>query len=61
MVTEKYLINGVDDVIKMVNIKYPNYKNNKYLKMNTQKNLYLKNFNKVIAKIIYIIERKKMN
>ena len=48
---------AIDDVKKM----YPNYKKNRFMKANVGKNIYLKNFNKFLANIIYIIEKNKMN
>lgn len=50
---------GVDLVINKINLNFPNYKNNKYLKAPTFKNLYLKHFNKRIANIIYKLENIK--
>ena len=38
---------------------FPNYKKNKYL--TNKKGLYLKNFNYILASIIYILEKNKMN
>lgn len=51
---------AVDFAIKEVNDKFPNYKKNKYLNMSGGKNLYLKNFNKMIAKGVYMFEKKEM-
>ena len=52
---------GVDIVIDKVNRTYPNYKKNKYIKKLSFKSLYLKNFNKLIANIIYVTQKNKMN
>ena len=52
---------GVDKVISLVNEKFPEYRKNKYLKPLTGKNIYLKCFNKFIAKMIFILEKNKMN
>lgn len=48
-----YVKNKVDN-------KFPNYKKNKYLNGNL-KGLYLKYFNKLIVKIIFVIEKNRMN
>lgn len=40
---------------------FPEYKKNKYIRMNNPKALYLRNFNKLIAKVIYHKEKNKMN
>lgn len=53
--------NGVNIVIEKVNNVYPNYKKNKYIKRIGFKNLYLKYFNKVIASIVFNLEKNKMN
>ena len=52
---------GLDIVIEKVNSTYPNYKKNKYIKKLSFKSFYLKSFNKVIANMIYITEKNKMN
>lgn len=52
---------GIDIVIDKVSNTYPNYKKNKYIKKLSFKSLYLKNFNKLIANIIYITQKNKMN
>lgn len=52
---------GVQKAIFEVNKMFPNYKANKYLNSGGFKNLYLKYFNKYLAKIIYFIEKDKMN
>ena len=46
--------------IKEVNDKFPNYKKNKYLNMSGGKNFYLKKFNNLISKVIYVFEKKEM-
>ena len=51
---------AVSFAIKEVNDKFPDYKKNKYLNMSGGKNIYLKNFNKLIAKGVYTFEKKKM-
>lgn len=52
---------GVEFASNAVYDKFPNYKKNSYLNKKGFKNLYLKNFNKFIANIIYIIEKNKKN
>lgn len=52
---------GVIYVINKVNEKFPNYKNNKYIKKFTLKNIYLKRFNSKLANIIFKLEKDKMN
>ncbi len=52
---------GVQKAILEVNKAFPNYKANKYINNGGFKNLYLKYFNKYLAKIIYFIEKDKMN
>ncbi len=51
---------GVDTVVEAVNNKFPEYKKNKYLGY-SKKGLYLKYFNKLIANIVYIVEKNKKN
>lgn len=51
---------GIEFAKKNVNEKFPNYKNNIYLKKGG-KSLYIKHFNKLFAKMIYILEKNKMN
>ena len=46
--------------IEEVNDKFPNYKKNKYLNIPGGKNIYLKKFNKLIAKVVYMFEKKEM-
>lgn len=57
----KTYIEGVNFVLQKVKNTFPNYRKNKYLKMKKPKSIYLKNFNKIIALIIYFIEKNKMN
>lgn len=52
---------GVDFAIKDVNEMYPNYKQNRFLRSRGGKNLYLRYFNKVLSKIIYVVEKNRMN
>lgn len=53
---------AVDTVIKKVKKEFPNYKKNCYLKGLKPKNLYLKNFNKLLSKLVFMISsRKKYN
>ena len=58
---KKEFVRGVNHVIKKVNEKFPNYKKNKYLKEMGLKGLYLKHFNKFIAKLIFLKEKNTMN
>lgn len=51
---------GVSYVQKRVKEKFPNYRENPYLK-NGGKSFYLKNFNPFFAKLIYLFEKNKMN
>ena len=51
---------GVKFVQVKVQEKFPNYKNNKYLKGN-KKGLYLKYFNPFVANVIFMLEKNKMN
>lgn len=50
---------GYKYVKEKVKENFPDYKKNKYL--NNKKGLYLKHFNYILASIIYIIEKNKMN
>ncbi|MCI8486655.1 MAG: glycosyltransferase family 2 protein [Clostridia bacterium] len=52
---------GVRTAIHSVKSYFPDYKNNKYLKSKSPKNLYLKYFNKNIANIIFFLEKNKKN
>lgn len=60
MKNKKKFDEGVKFVIKCVKEKFPNYKKNKYMKIGL-KGKYLKYFNLLIANIIYIYEKNKMN
>lgn len=53
--------NGILYSLNCVNKNFPNYKKNIYINKSGLKNLYLKNFNKFLAKIIYYLEKNKMN
>lgn len=50
---------GYDCIIRKVNENFPNYKNNKYLI--GKKGFYLKHFNKMFAKMIFLLEKNRMN
>lgn len=52
---------GVKFVISEVNKNFPDYKKNKYLNSSGFKGLYLKSFNKILANMIYYLEKNKMN
>ncbi len=52
---------GVNFVLKKVNSNFPNYKKNKYIKKFSGKSLYLKHFNKFLAKLIFNLEKNKLN
>jgi len=56
----KYKI-AVNIAIEKTNKTFSNYRNNKYLKMPGFKNKYLKNFNKIISKGVYLVEKNKMS
>ncbi len=47
--------------IDKVKSSFPDYKKNKYLNEKGLKNIYLKHFNKLMAKIVYINQKNKMN
>lgn len=51
---------GVNYVLKEVNKTFPDYKKNRYLE-HGYKNFYIKHFNKVLSKVVYHYEKKKMN
>lgn len=53
--------NGIQYSLNCVKTNFPNYKKNIYLNKNGFKNLYLKNFNTFLAKIIFYLEKNKMN
>ena len=50
---------GYKVVKEKVKANFPNYKKNKYL--TGAKGLYLKNYNKLLANIVYLVEKDKMN
>lgn len=52
---------GLNYVIDKVNKTFPDYKKNKYIKRLGAKSLYLKFFNKNIAKVIYNLEKNRLN
>ena len=52
---------GVSYVIDKVNERFPNYRENKYIKEKKGKALYLKHFNMNLAKLLFLIEKNKMN
>lgn len=53
---------AVNIVIEKVKKEFPNYKKNYYLKGLKPKNLYLKNFNKLLSKSVFVVSsRKKFN
>lgn len=52
---------GILYSLNCVNKTFPNYKKNIYINKSGLKNLYLKNFNNFLAKIIYYLEKNKMN
>lgn len=52
---------GVDTVLKEVKSRFPEYKKNKYINAGGFKNLYLKHFNKLLAKVIFVVEKNRMN
>lgn len=55
---DKEFEKGVELVIKKVNDNFPNYKKNKYIRRLNTKSLYLRFFNKKIAKFIYKLAQK---
>lgn len=50
---------AIKKTIKNVKEKFPNYKNNKYIKASGLKGFYLSNFNSFFAKIIFFLEKIK--
>ena len=52
---------GVSYSLNCVNNNFPNYKKNIYLNGKGFKNFYLKNFNRYLARLIYYLEKNKMN
>ena len=57
---KKLYNDGYKYVIDKVTKRFPDYKKNKYMKC-SKKGIYLKRFNKLIANIIFYIERNKSN
>ena len=53
-------IKGVDFAIVKVNKFFPNYRKNKYLALNL-KGFYLKHFNRALSRIIFLMEKNKLN
>ena len=56
---KKYL-EAVDYALTKVKENFPEYKKNKYLKK-SKKGLYLKYFNKMIASLIFLVEKNRQN
>ncbi|MCI8777542.1 MAG: glycosyltransferase [Bacilli bacterium] len=52
---------GVNFVLDKVNNNFPNYKKNKYIKKINGKSLYLKYFNKFLAKMVFNFEKNRLN
>lgn len=52
---------GVQYVMKKVNETFPSYKNNAYICAKNPKSIYLKYFDAFLAKIIFMVEKNKMN
>ena len=50
---------GVDYAMEFINERFPKYKSNKYLV--GKKGIYLKHFNKLLANVIFYVERNKKN
>ena len=59
MKNKKEFNKGVNEVLNNVKNLFPHYKKNKY--MNGKKGLYLKHFNKLISKIVYLREKDRLN
>lgn len=57
---KKLYKDGYNYVIDKVKNKFPNYKQNKYMNC-SKKGKYLKSFNKLIANVVYYVERNKIN
>lgn len=57
---KKLYKDGYNYVMNKVKNKFPNYKQNKYMNY-SKKGKYLKSFNKLIANVIYYVERNKVN
>lgn len=58
---KKQFKNGYNFVREKVKDKFPNYRKNEYLKVKGFKNFYLKNFNWILAILIFVSEKNKMN
>lgn len=52
---------GIKYTMKKVKENFPDYRDNKYLKSKGKKMIYLRNFNRLFAKYIYIKEKDKGN
>ena len=52
---------GVKFAQECVNKKFPQYKKNKYINNKGLKSLYLKNFNSLVANIVFVLEKNRMN
>ncbi len=52
---------GVNYVASEVQTHFPNYKKNKYIKEQGKKNFYLRNFNRVFAKLLYCFSKNRGN
>ena len=52
---------GVKFAQECVNKKFPQYKKNKYINNKRLKSLYLKNFNSLVANIVFVLEKNRMN
>ena len=50
---------GVEYAMEFINERFPKYKSNKYLV--GKKGIYLKHFNKLLANVIFYVERNKKN
>lgn len=58
---KKQFKRGVNFVIEKVNSTFPNYRKNKYIRALNGKSLYLRFFNRFISKLIFMLEKNKMN
>jgi len=52
---------GVEFVLEKVKSTFPNYRKNKYIRALNGKSLYLRFFNRFISKLIFMLEKNKMN
>lgn len=52
---------GVSYALKQVKMHFPNHKENPYLKEKGKKNFYLKHFNVIFAKCLYLFSKNKSN